>query len=177
MMNRVRVIGLIVFVVQTVFLLLIGIWAGLHQKWFGMFIFFFLTVLFVVFCMSALMTLKIDNCFKRLEEIVFEKSDTDRSITKTSNQKGVRKVNNVIKKIVSILSHISTPVFLSLGMFFAIFRHNWFWMGVLLVVCIINHIIFHEVLMALKIDACSKRLEELISTDKEGKASREQSGE
>ena len=140
MMNRVRVIGLIVFVVQTVFLLLIGIWAGLHQKWFGMFIFFFLTVLFVVFCMSALMTLKIDNCFKRLEEIVFEKSDTDRSITKASNQKGVRKVNNVIKKIVSILSHISTPVFLSLGMFFAIFRHNWFWMGVFLVVCIINHI-------------------------------------
>ena len=168
MVKRVRVVALIVFVAQTVFLLLIGIGAGLRQKWFGMFIFFFLTFLLIVFCLSVLMTLKIESCFKRLEEIISEKSDTVQSITKASNRKGARKVNKGIEKILSILSHISTPVFLSLGMFFAIFRQNWFWMGVLLFVCIINHIIFHEVLMALKIDACSKQLEELIATNKLG---------
>lgn len=176
-MNRVRVVALILFVAQMVFLLFIGIVAGLRQKWFVMFIFFFVTVLFVIFLMSALMALKIESCFKRTEEFIFRKSDAVRSIMKASNLKGIHKVNKLIEKYISILSHISTPVFLSLGVFVAIFRQNWFWMGILLFVCIINHIIFREVLMILKIDACSKRLEELISKDKGDRASKEQFGE
>jgi len=176
MMNRVRIVALTVLVAQTAFFLFVGIGAGIRQKWMGMIILFFMAVLFVVLCTNALMTLKIKSCFSRLEELIFEKSDFVRSITKASNRKGICKVNNLIEKIVSILSLISTPVFLSLGLI-AYLRRNAFWMGVLLLVCIVNHIILREFLIALKIDSFSKRFEQLISADKDGTASEKQSGE
>jgi len=176
-MNRARVVGLIVLVAYTVLFLLIGIGAGLYQKGFAMFIFFFMTVYFVVLCTSALMSLKIDTCFNRLEELISKKSNSFQPITTAPERKGVRRVDKMIQKKVWILDFILTPSFVGLGMFFAIFRHDWFWMSVFMLACIISHIIFSEVLIALKIDACYKRVEELISSGNEGQTSTEQPGE
>lgn len=79
MLNRKnRVVVPIVFSIMLVVLLLGGVLAGLWQDWFRMGLLFFLGVFIVNCCVSVLLDLKIDTCFKRLEDLTSGKSDSTR---------------------------------------------------------------------------------------------------
>lgn len=168
-------VALIVLIAFGVVQLLAGVLAGLRQDWIGMTIYLVGAVLTVVILTSIPVALKTDNCFNRLEDLISEKSCSVRPITTASNRKGVRKLNKVIEKIILIFTVISVPVHLSLAIFAGLCQF-WFRLGIHLAACTITVVICLGVLMALKIDACTRRLEELISRRNEGKASKELSG-
>lgn len=87
-----------------------------------------------------------------------------------TNMKVVGMVNQVIRKVVGIFMVISVPVHFSMVVLFAV-RQDWFMVGIHLVACAITVVICAGVLMALKIDNYSRRLEELISGYNEGQRS------
>lgn len=68
-------------------------------------------------------------------------------------------------------------IVLSLLSILAGLRQHWLMLGSFSAGFAITTIIWWGVLTALKIDACTRRLEQLISKDKDDRASREQSGE
>jgi len=84
--------------------------------------------------------------------------------------------NQLISKLLKIFMVISWVVLFSLSIL-AGFRQDWFGLGVLLAICAIILLICTGILMALKIDTCTKHLEELITKNKDLMASNEQSEE
>ena len=157
-----KVLGLTGFSIISVVLLLFGVLTGLHHDWFRMGLCFFLAVYMVDGCVGGLLNLKIDSCFTRLEELISSKSDS------------VRLRNP--SKVVSIFLVVIAPLLLLLSMLAGL-RQYWLMMCVLLSACAITFFIFGGVMIALRINAYSRRLEELISRDKDGRASKEQSGQ
>ena len=160
-----KALGLIGFSIissAVAVLLLFGVLTGLHNDWFRMGLFFFLAVYMVDCCVGGLLNLKIDSCFTQLEELISSKSDSIRLRNPT--------------KVVSIFLVVIAPLLLLLSMLAGV-RQYWLMMGVLLSACTITLFISGGVMIALRINAYSRRLEELISRDKDDRASKEQSGE
>lgn len=160
-------VTLILFSVALVVQLLFGALAGLGQDWMRMSIFFFTSFVIVYCCVGFLLGLRIDSSFRRLEDLISKKSDSVRP----GNQ-----VVSVVSRVLHVFMVVSVAVQMSLAIFAGL-RQDWLWLGVLLAASAITFVICGGVLMALRIHACSKRLEELISKPKDDKASKEQSGE
>ena len=56
---------------------LFGVWAGLQRNWFFMGMGFLLTVWIFINVVFSVLILRIDSCFKRLEELFSKQSDSD----------------------------------------------------------------------------------------------------
>ncbi len=54
----------------------IGVWAGLLRDWFFMGIGFYCAVWLFIHGVFSVLTLSIDSCFERLEELVSKQSDS-----------------------------------------------------------------------------------------------------
>lgn len=66
----------ILFFAVSVGLFLFGVWLGLQRRWFAMGVAFFAVVYLFHFLVFSLLRLRIDSCFKRLEELVSKQSDS-----------------------------------------------------------------------------------------------------
>ncbi|HCO96008.1 MAG TPA: hypothetical protein DIU00_19060 [Phycisphaerales bacterium] len=155
-------IAMILLLASTVISLLVGIHAGFRQDWMRMSLFFFVTVLVIFFFTMSLMGLQIDTRFRRIEDIILEKSDSGRIVETTPlNQRVVHNLNQVISKAVGIFMVISVPVLILLAATAGL-HEKWFGLGVYLLVCSISVVISIALLMELTIVRHSKRLEELL---------------
>lgn len=77
MMNRKYGIFVpISFALMSVVLLFIGVKSGLQRSWFRMGLTFLLAVFLTHVCVYLLLELRIDSCFKRLEELATKQSDS-----------------------------------------------------------------------------------------------------
>ena len=165
MVNRkYRVVVPIVLSMGLAVQLLGGVLTGFHQKWFEMGFFFFFVGFTVYGYVGFLLNLKIDTCFEHLENLISGKSDS------------IRLGNQLIGNVVTILMVIFIAALTSLSILAGL-RQHWFIMCVLSVALAITFFISWGVMTALKIAAFSKRMEELISKDKDDRSSKEQSGE
>jgi O-antigen/teichoic acid export membrane protein len=156
-------IAMILLVASIVILLFMGIQAGLRQDWMRMSLFFFSTVLVVFFFTMSLMGLQINTRFRYIENIVLEKSGSDRPVmTKPLNRRIVHKLNQVIVKVVGVCMVISVPIFIFLAVIAGL-HEKWFVLGVYLLACSISVIISMVLLTALAIVRHSDRLEKIAS--------------
>jgi len=164
MVNRGNLrIAMILLLASTVISLLVGIHAGFRQDWMRMSLFFFGTVLVIFFFTMSLMGLRIDTHFRRIEDIILEKSDSGRIVETTPlNQRIVHNLNQVISKVVGIFMVMSVPVFIFLAAIAGL-HEKWLGLGVYLLVCSISVVISIVLLMELMIVVRSERLEEIIS--------------
>ena len=140
---------------------LIGSISGQQQDWFGMCFFFFLAAFTVYIYVGFLLNLKIDTCFNRMQDLISMKSDA------------TRLANRLIDYIVTIFMVISAAFLASLSILAGLRKH-WLVLCVLLVALASTVFICRGVMIALKIDAYSKHLEEIISKGKNDSATKEQ---
>ncbi len=141
-----------------------GVLAGLYRDWFSMVFFFFIFVFGADCNVGFLMDLKMDTCFKRLENIISRKSDS------------VRLGNRLIFRALTIFTVVSTAVMLSLSILAGL-RQRWLMLCVILVALTVTNYISTGVTFALKIKAYSKRLEELICQTRDDEEPKELSAE
>jgi len=66
--------SILFFAVSVVFFLF-GVWAGLQRRWEAMGVAFVGVVFLFHYAVLSLMRLRIDSCFKRLEELASKQSD------------------------------------------------------------------------------------------------------
>ena len=126
-----------------------GVLAGLHRDWFYM-VFFFFIFIFTAHCnVGFLMDLKMDACFKQLENVISRKSN--------SVQLGSR----LIFRALTIFTVVSTAVMISLSILAGL-RQRWLMLGVILVAFTVTNYMSTGVTFALRIKAYSRHLEELI---------------
>jgi len=121
---------------------------------------FFLAAYMVECLVVLLLNMRIDTCFTRLEELISSKSDSVR----------LRYPVNVV----TIFPVVIAPLLLLLAML-SVNRQYWLMMCVFLSACAITVFISSGVLIALRINAYSTRLEALIARSKDGRKSKEQS--
>jgi hypothetical protein len=140
-------------------LLLGGVHAGFHHEWFRMGYYFFLSVYMVGCCVVYLLSLKIDNCFIRLEKHLSSESDT-------IPRKNPTKLLNIC--------FFSTSLVLFILVLLSCEHRYWLMMSLFLSVFVINFFINIDVMITLKIKDYSKRLEQLISDYKEDNDFKEQ---
>lgn len=139
-----------------------GIFWGFHHEAGRMGLCFFLAVFWVYVCVFLLLNLKIDTSFTRLDNLVSGKSDS------------VPLRNSI--NIMAIFMIVVLPALLFLSILACNLQY-WLLMCIFLSAFIITLFISDGVLIALRINAYSRRLEELISREKDGEASKDKSGE
>lgn len=152
----------IVLSIFSVVLFYCGIVWGFRHEALGMGLCFFLAVYSVAVCVGLLLNLNIDTSFTRLENLASGKSD---SVPLRSS------IN-----IMTIFMVVVLPSLLLLSML-ACYRQYWLLMCIFLSTFVITFCISEGVLIARRINAYSKRLEELISREKDDEASKDKSGE
>lgn len=150
-------IGTIFLAVVIVLLTCCGVIMGSIQEWPRMGLHFFLVVYLSECCICLLLNHKIESHFIQLEVHITGKSASDRLVGKF--------VPNSV--IISML--ISFTVIYLLSML-AGYRGRWIILSVLLAVLLISNFVFTAITVWLKVKACSKRLEELVSKSREGEA-------
>jgi hypothetical protein len=139
-----------------------GIYAGFNDKWFRMGFLFFLAVFMVGSCVSFFLDMKIDSCFTRLENLISRESDSIQLRNPS--------------RLVGIYVVIITPVLLFLTIQ-AVNRRYWLMASLFLSAFVINFFVSRDMFIALKIRTYSRRLEELISENKNVEVSNKQSEE
>jgi len=174
---RVRAALIVLIVSVIVVFLLGGFLEGLRQDWMRMILSFVGSVILVFYCMTFLLVLKINTCFSRMENFISGKTCSVGIGTREApNRKALVNKNHITMKVVSIFKVIFVPVCMVLGIISG-FHENWFSFGVYFVVCTITIVICTGILIALKIDDCSSRLEEILSRSNEQQVSKEQRAE
>jgi len=148
--------------IGSVVLFYCGIGWGFRHEAIMMGLCFFLAVYSVDACVGLLLNLKIDTSFTRLEDLVSGKSDS------------VPLRNSI--NIMHIFMIVVLPALLFLSMLACHYQY-WLLMCIFMSVFVITSFISDGVLIARRINAYSRRLEELISRDKDGEASKDKSGE
>lgn len=126
-----------------------GVLAGLNRDWFSMVFFFCIFAFIVDHVVLFTLNLIIDTCFKQMENAISKKSDS----FWFENQPIYRKFGFFIV--------VYSGVLLSLAIL-AGTRQRWLMLCVILVVFTITTFITTGLMLALRIKAYSKRLEELI---------------
>ena len=150
-------IGTIFLAVSIVLLTCFGVIMGSIQEWPRMGLYFFLVVHLAECCACLLLNHKIESHFIQLEVHITGKSAPDRLVGKL--------VPNSV--IISMLMFFVVIFLLS---FLAGNRGRWLILSVLLAVFLITNFLFTAIIVWLKVKACSKRLEELVSKSREGEA-------
>lgn len=153
MMNRkLRTASQIVLILGLVVMLYAGVLSGLQRAWFAMAFFISGAVISAGSYVWFLLNLKIDKCFERLEGTI-------------SGKAGAFQVGNRLRfGLLVIFWSISAAAMLSLSIL-AGFRQRWLMVCILLAATIVVSNIFSGAVHALRIQARSKRLEELIRRD------------
>ena len=150
-------IGTIVLAMGVVAMTCCGVLLGSIREWPKMGLCFFLAVYNAECCACLLLNHKIESRFRRLEELVTGKSGSDRLVGKF--------VPNSV--IILMLIFIAVMVLL---LMLVCNRGWWLVLCVLLAVFLITNSISTAVTVFLKVKACSKRLEELVSSNGESEA-------
>lgn len=149
--------GVIGLGVVVVMLLCVTVLSGFRRDWFrmGLCLFLFLFTVFVY--VGLFLDLKIHSCFKRLEDIIPRKSN--------STPLGYQSLPMSVSIFLVLFGVVMVSVSLLAGL-----RQQWLTLCVLLTVFAVGNFIFMGVKIALNIRAYSKRLEELISKDRDDRA-------
>ena len=140
-----RIFAAILITMCSLALLFGGVVAGSRHDGLGMGLCFFIGVYTAFCCMSFLLNTRIDDCFKRL---------------------GVRRVKPLTLRVSMLIVVVSSALII-LSILAALRRH-WLLMCVLLSAFSISLFIFHAVLIARRVFAGTRRLEELISGSNNG---------
>lgn len=148
-------IGTIILAVVIVLLTCCGVIMGSIQEWPRMGLHFFLVVYLSECCVCLLLNHKIESHFIQLEANVTGKSASDRLVGKF--------VPNSV--IISMLILLVVIYLLSI---LACNRGRWLILSILLAVLLITNFVFTAITVWLKVKACSKRMEELVSKIREG---------
>ena len=148
--------------IYSVVLFSCGIFWGFRHEAPRMGLCFFFAVFWVDVCVFLLLNLKIDTSFTRLENLVSGKSDS------------VPLRNSI--NIMAIFMIVVLPALLLLSML-ACHHQYWLLMCIFLSAFVITLFIYNGVLIARRINAYSRRLEELISREKDDEVSKDKSGE
>lgn len=143
----------ILFATVIVAMTCCGVLMGLIQEWFGMCLHFLLVVYFAECFACILLNHKIESRFMRLAEFVTGKSESDRFVGKFTPTSDI------------ILTLIFIAV-IGLLLYLAGAYGRWLVLCVLLAVFLIGTYISTAVTIWLKFNACSKRLEELVSNSR-----------
>ena len=149
------VISVVGFAVVIVLYVCCGILTGLIQEWPRMGFAFFLVVHQAGCFVFYLLNCKIESHFLEMKTRITGKSASDQLAGKF--------VPNSL--IISMIIFI--VIFFALA-FLAGNRGYWLILSILIVVFLITNFVFTAIIVWLKVKACTKRLEELISRNKEG---------
>ena len=150
-------ISTIVCAVAIVLLTCCGILMGSIQEWPRMGLCFFLVVYSAECCVCLLLNHKIESHFIQLEAKFTGKSPSDRLAGKF--------VPNSV--IISIIIFI---IVISLLSMLAVNRVHWLFLSVLLAVFLITSFVFTAITVWLKFKACSRWMEKVVSSSREGEA-------
>ncbi len=138
--------GLIVFLYG-------GILAGMHREWFSVVFFLFIFVFGVNNIIDSVLILKVDSCFKRLENVI-------------SNKSVSLLFENLPKyKALNFFMVVFYAVLLSLSILTGT-RQCWLILCLILVALTVTNYLTNGLMLALRIKAYSKSLEELICKTK-----------
>jgi hypothetical protein len=158
MANRKQIIAAqIVFFSGFVLFSYGGVLAGLNSDWFSMVFFCYIVVFSSHMYIGFMLDLKIDNCFERLQNIITKKSDSSR----LEKLKIGRKLDlfmiafNAVILLLSILAR-QRPLLLC----------------IILVALTITNYIFRSVVFALRINAYTNRLEQLLCQTRDNTGSK-----
>lgn len=151
------VISVVVFAVMIVLMTCCGVLVGSIQEWPIMGLAFFLVVYHSECFVCVLLNHKIESYFIQMEAHLTGKP--------ASNQL----VGKFVPYSIFILWLIFVLVFFTLA-FLASYREQWLILSILVVVFLITNFVFTAITVWLKIKACTKWLEEMVSKNKEGKA-------
>ncbi|MFC1635389.1 hypothetical protein ACFL5Z_11150 [Planctomycetota bacterium] len=147
-------IGTIVLAVAMVAMTCCGVLMGLVRVWPKMGLCFVLAFYSAECCAILLLNHRIESRFKELKELITGKSGSDRL------------VGRFVPNSVLICMLIFIPGLIILSML-ACNRGRWLALCVLLGAFLITNAVSSAVIIWLKIKSCSRRLEEVISKNKE----------
>lgn len=164
--RRTAKIALVVLAASGLVQLFAGVLEGLRQNWMGMAIYFTGAFLSIVICTGIPVALTIDACFRRLESLM-KTSGRVRAGMETSNRRAIGRASRITQKAVIIVMVFCLPLNLSLAVFGS--SDNSFLRGVHLAASAIIIVICMGALMALKVNARSRHLEEIIGGDNGGR--------
>jgi len=148
-------ISTILIAVSSIVMTCLGIQMGSRQYWFEMGFCFFLAVHCAEGSICVLLNHKIESRFIQLAEHVVGKYESDRLVRKFVP-------NSIMVLMIIFIVVMGTSLKLTSD------HGLWLVFGILLGVFLITNSVFSAVTTWLKVKACSKRLEELISSHREG---------
>lgn len=148
------IISTIVLAFGVVAMTSCGVLSGVRQDWGGLGFCFFLAIDLAVCLTVVLLNHKIESRFTQLAELLVGKYEQDQF---------VRKFVPTSIMILTLTFRVVIVLLLILA-----FKRNWgLILGILLVVFLIGNAFSMAVTVWLKIKACSKRLEQLLSYNRE----------